>query len=443
MHVVVIGAGEVGSNIAASLADSHDVVVLDVDPDRVEALTYSTDVLAVEADGTSIDALEDAGVADADMLIASTDDDETNLVACSTAKVLGDAFTIGRVRNRDFLETWRRSNGVFGVDFMVCTNLLAAEAIVSVAGVPAARDVDPFAEGRVQMAEFDVTVDSPIAGQTVREADRFEALTFAGIFHGDDVTIPHGDTVLEADSKVVVIGTPESVRAFSESVAPDAQLANEVVVIGGGAIGEETARLLEERGIHPTLIDNDERRARSLAEELSDTVVLCHDETDVEFLLREHVDKADLAVVTLDADERTLLVALLAKQIGTRRAVAVVQTGEYVDLFEAVGVDVAINPREVVAEEITRFTHDRRTENVAMIESDRAEVIEIEIDEESVLVGRPIREAIGDVPEGVVVGAITRNGEVITPRGDTVAQSGDHVIAFVDTRVVDEVLSAF
>jgi len=442
VRVLVIGAGEVGSSISASLADAHDVVVVDVDGERVESLTYSHDVLAIEGDGTSLSTLEEAGVAEADMVIASTDDDETNLVACGTAKTLGDAFTIARVRNTNFLRTWRRSEGAFGVDFMVCTNLLTAEAIVRIAGLPAARDVDPFAGGRVQMAEFEVGDESPIAGQTVEAADRWDSLTFAAIIDDEDVTVPHGDTVIEAGSKVVVIGTPESVREFAEALAPDERRARDVFVIGGGSIGYETARLLGEAGLDPRVVHDEEARAREIAEAIPDAVVLCHDPTDAEFLLREHVADADLAVVSLDSDERTLLVALLAKQIGTGRTVAVVETGEYVRLFEAVGVDVAVNPREVVAEEITRFTHEGQAENVAVIESDRAEVIEIEVADDSVLAGRPIREAAEDFPRGVVIGAITRNGDVVTPRGGTVIEPGDHIVVFADASVVDEVLSS-
>lgn len=441
MDVVVIGAGEVGSSIAADLADHHKVVVIDIDGERVDALTYSHDVLALEGDGTSLAVLEEAGVPDADLLIASTDDDETNLVACSSAAVVSDAFTIARVRNTNFLDTWRRSHGAFGVDFMVCTNLLTAETIVRIAGLPAARDVDPFAGGRVQMAEFNVVEDSPIAGQTVEAADQVEGLTFAALIDDSDVTVPTGETVIRAGAKVVVIGTPESVGEFAERVAPDSERTRDVVVLGGGAIGSETVRLLCERGVDPTVVEADEARASAIADDCADATVLQHDPTDVEFLLREHVDKADLAVVTLDTDERTLLVSLLARQIGTRRTVAVVDTGEYVNLFEAVGVDVAINPRELTAEEITRFTREQRTENVALIESDRAEVIEVEVDADSILVGRPIREAVADLPSAVVIGAITRNGEVIAPRGDTVVEPNDHVIVFVETPKVDEVLA--
>jgi len=165
VQVVVIGAGEVGGSIATSLDDQHEVIVIDIDGERVESLTYSHDVLAIEGDGTVLDVLERANVESADMVIASTDDDQTNLVACSTASILGDSFNIARVRNSNFLNSWRRSDRAFGVDFMVCTNLLTAETIVRISGLPAARDVDPFAGGRAQMAEFHVEEHSPIAGQ--------------------------------------------------------------------------------------------------------------------------------------------------------------------------------------------------------------------------------------------------------------------------------------
>ncbi|MFB6296214.1 MAG: Trk system potassium transporter TrkA [Halobacteriales archaeon] len=437
MRILVIGAGEVGSSIASSLSESHEVVVVDLDAERVEQLNYSQDVLAVQGDGSSIAVLEEAEAGKADMVIASTDDDETNLVACSTAKVLSEAFTIARVRNTAFLDTWRRSKGVFGVDFMVCTNLLAAETIVQVAGLPAAHDAESFADGRVQMAEFDIDEGSPIAGQTVSEADRFEELTFAAVIEDGEVAIPRGGTVIPPGSRVVVIGTPESVRAFSENVSGGEDATDDIVVIGGDAIGEETTRLLADRGIDPTLIEADEDRARALAEEIPDAVVICHDATDAEFLEREHVDDADLVVVSLGSDERTLLASLLVKRLGATRAVGVVESGEYVDLFEAVGMDVAVNPREVVAEEITRFTRERETEKVAVIESDRAEVIEIQINGDSVLAGRPIREVTDDIPDGVVIGAITRDDEVITPRGETVIQPDDHVVLFADTAVLD------
>ena len=436
MRVIIVGAGEVGSSIAASLADTHEVVVVDTDSERVDALTYSLDVLAIQGDGTSLDALREAGVEEADMIIASTDDDETNLVACGTAKTVDDPFTIARVKKVEYLETWQHAEDqrAFGVDFMVCTNLLTAQDIVRVVGLPAARDVDPFAGGTVQMAEFEVTEGSPVADQTVREADRFDSLTFAAILRNGDVTIPRGETRIGVDDKVIVIGSPESVQGFAREVAPrETPSRNEdLVIIGGSEIGYHTARLLEARGLHPRLIERDADRARELAERLPDTVVMQSDPTDAEFLAREHVDEADAVVAALESDEKNLLVSVLAKQLGARRTVAIVETTEYVSLFETVGVDVGVNPREVTAEEITRFTRELHTENVALIEDDKAEVLEVEVDDDSVLVGRPIREAVADLPEGFVLGAITRDREFVVPRGDTIVEPGDHVVAFVE-----------
>jgi len=221
VHVVVIGAGQVGSAIAKGLAASHEVVVVDIDAERVDALQYDADVLAVEGDGTELEDLQAVDIERADLLIASTDDDETNLVACGTAKTVGDPFTIARAKSSKYLTTWRKSDGAFGVDFMVGTNLLTAEGIVRVIGLPAASEVESFADGQVQMAEFTIPEDSPVAGQTVQEADRFESLTFAAVFRNGDAVVPRGGTRLNNGDEVVVIGSPESVRLFAAAVAPD------------------------------------------------------------------------------------------------------------------------------------------------------------------------------------------------------------------------------
>lgn len=444
MRVVIVGAGEVGSNIAASLADSHDVVVVDVDPERVEEVKYSLDVLAIEGDGASIDTLEEAGVADADLLIASTDDDETNLATCGTAKALGDPFTIARVKQVGFLRTWERSRGAFDVDFMVCSNLVAAEDIVQVIGLPAAVNVEQFAQGLVQMAEFEIGESSSVAGQTVSEADQYELLTFAAILRDDDVEIPDGDSRIEAGDRVVVIGMPKAVQEFALTAAPTRMPndATNVFVVGGGEIGFQTAQLLQERGLSPRLVERDPERARELAEQLSETVVLQMDATDTDALERENVGTADVVVAALDSDQNSLFAALVAKRLGAKRAVAVVEDGDHRDLFETVGVDAAVNPRVVTAEEITRITREETAEKLTFIEDDRAEVFEVEVDGDSVLAGRPIRESVADLPRGVVVGSIVRDRELVSPRGDTVVEVGDHVVLFVDSSVAEEVTAA-
>ena len=441
MRVVIVGAGEVGSNIAKSLADAHEVVVIDIDRERVDSLTYDLDVLAIQGDGATLSTLREAEVRQTDMLIASTDDDETNIVTCGTAKTIADPFTIARVRSTKFLDTWDNAEGALGVDFMVGTNLLAAQNVAQVVGLPGAHDVDTFADGQVEMAEFEIPAESPVATQTVSEADRWPELTFAAVLRDDDVVIPTGETRIEPDDAVIVIGSAESVHEFAGAVEPAADAQRDVLVVGGSAIGYHVARLLEERGLNPRLIERDHERARELAEKLPETTVLENDATDREFLLREHVAEVDVAVAALESDEKNLLAGLLTKRLGADRSVAIVEEGSYVPLFEAVGIDVAVNPREAIAEEITRFTRERHTENVAVIASDRAEVMEIEVDADSVLVDRPIRESVADLPKGVVVGAITRDGAYAQPRGDTTIHADDHVVLFVDATVIDAVTS--
>ncbi|PSQ14485.1 Trk system potassium transporter TrkA [Halobacteriales archaeon QS_7_68_65] len=440
MRVVIVGAGQVGSSIAASLDADHEVVVVDNDAERVESLTYSLDVLTVEGDGASLATLREAEVGAADLLIASTDDDETNIVACATAKTTSDAFTVARVKRTNYLDTWQAAGGAFGVDFMVCTNLLAAETMVRVIGLPAARDVDVFAEGRVMMAEFCVPEGSPVAGRTVAEADHFPELTFAAMLRDGDVVIPKGETTIEVDDELIVIGSPENTRMFAGDLAPGRdEDGHDVVIVGGSEIAVEAARLLENRGLYPRLVERDPDRARDLAERLADTTVMASDATDREFLRREHIDDADVVIAALGSDEKNLLASLLASRIGVARTVALVKTAEYTDLFEAVGVGAAINPREATAEEIIRLTRDDETENVAIIDHDRAEVLEIEVGDDSVLADRPIRESAADLPARVTIGAITRNDEFVTPRGDTVVEVGDHVVVFAEIDAIDAV----
>jgi trk system potassium uptake protein TrkA len=440
MHVVIIGAGEVGTSIAGSLAPDHDVVVVDKDKSRTDQLKYELDVLTLTGDGTSLAIQERASVADADLFLACTDDDRANLVACGTAKAIDDPFTIARTKSVEYLRTWERNEGAFGADFLVCSDLQTAENIVRIIGLPAAIDVDPFVGGLVQMAEFEITDDSPITGQTVAEADKFESLTFAGLFREGRLVLAGGDTVIESGDRAVVIGSPKSVQAFAMDIAPDTvpDSAEDVVIAGGSEIGYHTARLLEQRRFSPRLIEQEPERARFLAEELPGTHVLKHDATDTEFLVRENVDDAEVLVVTMGSDEQCLLVSVLAKRIGVDRVVAVVDNVEYVTLFEEIGIDVAVNPRGITAQEITRFRFESVAENLAVLEEGQAEVLELELGADSGLIGTPIQDLDREIDGQFVVGAITRGRSLITPRGDTELQSGDSIVAFAETDAVEE-----
>lgn len=434
MEVIIIGAGQVGESIARSLQSDHHVTLVETDPRRADRMQVELDILVVEGDGTELEVLEEAGVESADMLLASTDSDEVNIVACASAKAVSDVFTVARVKASKYLTTWEQTPGTFGIDHMVCTDLLTAKEIVALVGLPAAHDVERFSDGLVVMAEFDVYAESDIAGQTVAEADRFESLTFAAIIDDDSVEIPTGDSVIEVGSRVVVIGSQSSIQTFANGLGHNgvSDGNGEIVVVGGTEIGYHVARLLSDRNVNTRLIEPDPDTARRLAEHLPQTRVIRSEATDVGFLEAEDLDDADVLVASMASGEQNLLECILADGLGIERTIAVIDDPRFIDVFEDVGVDVAISPRHVVAEEITRFTQGWQTENLALLESDMAEVAEIEVTEDSPLAGKSIEVGLDIVDSPVVVGAITRNGQFVIPRGETVLHPGDHIVVFFE-----------
>lgn len=444
MRIIIVGAGEVGSSIAANLAPSHDISIVDEDPALVEQLTYSLDVLAVEGDGTNLDVLREAGIDRAEMVIAATGSDETNIVISGTVKTITEAFTIARVKHHRLLSTWEQSEGALGADFMVCTDLVTAESIFRISELPNAHHVDVFSDGLVRMADLEIGPDSPLVGKSIEEADQYHSLTFAAIWRQGAMIVASGETMVEAGDRIVVIGSADTVRSFAFEMATEHEREIEdIVIIGGSKVGHQTARVFEMHGYQPRLIECNHERARYLAEELSNTIILESDAKDRQFLHRENIDEADVVITCLDNDEKNLLVSLLAKKMGAKRTAAIVETADYADLFEAVGVDIAVDPRLETAEEIVRFTHKGPTKKVSMLQQSRAEILEVEIGSDSAVAGNRIVDVIEDLPSGVVIGAITREGELITPRGETVFEVDDHVVVFVDAAVLDEVVTQF
>ncbi|AGB31685.1 potassium transporter peripheral membrane component [Natrinema pellirubrum DSM 15624] len=440
MHITIIGAGEVGRTIAATLADLHEVVVIDCDEQVAEELTYAHDVLAIHGDGRDIEILREAKINRADLVIACTDDDDVNTVICATVTMITNAFTVARVRHRTLFETWNNHPGAFGVDFMICTDSLTSEAVFRISGLPAAQEVDTFANGLVRMATFETDPESPFVNQTVREIDLDKSVTVAAIFRDDELVLPTGETVIQSTDRIVVIGSASGVTNVANRISVSSRSpTDEVVIAGASEIGLQIARLFEEHGYHPRVIEQDPDRARNAAEALSRTTVLEGDPADIGFLERERIEDADLVITALPDDERNLLVSLVARQLGVSETVAIVENIEYTELFETVGANVTVNPREETAEEIIRFTRLVPTEKIVLLDHDSAEVIEIVVTEESILAGREIRDSTASLPDGVIIGAIARTGELVTPRGTTVIRPEDHVILFVDTDALDEI----
>ncbi|WP_263785951.1 Trk system potassium transporter TrkA [Salinibacter grassmerensis] len=445
MKVVVIGVGQVGSSVAHALAGEHEVIAVDKNADRLEKIRSETDVLTYEGNGARVDVLESAEVQDADLVIGSTSDDRSNILICSTARAMNrGAFTIARVAETEYLATWSQLREAFNVDFMVGADHLTARNIVEVVGLPTARNVEHFGQGRVVMAEFTVPEASPIAGKTVEDLRLTDGVNFVAVFDDEHMEIVRGTTCLRPGIRLLVIGRPRQVEEFAGTLTPktSVQSARRIMILGGGEIGYQTARMLEQRGLQPRLVEKDPDRAHALAQELPDTLVLQDDATDPKFLRRQGVADTDLVVSALTPDERNLLTSTLSRDLGAGRVLSVVHRDVYESVFTSSGIDTTVNPRREVIEEILRHTRVRGIEKITFVERDRGEVVEVELTAESPLVGHPIEEAVETVPHNFVLGAVIRDGEVLIPRGQTVLKSRDHLVMFVETDVSAEVLEA-
>jgi trk/ktr system potassium uptake protein len=441
MKIFVIGAGQVGSTVVEALHHEHQITLIDLDRSRLQSLAHQYDISTAEGNGASRRTLQDAGIRDADLLIACTSRDEVNIVAATLAKkVSPETLTIVRTANVEFLELWQERE--LDVDFMVSSELETAHAVSRIIGIPAARQTDVFADGQVQMVEFDVVKaedSNAVVGRQLREAAIPAESKVASIIRGDRMIVPRGDESILAGDRVVIIGSPEAAKSWSEILAPRERRVDDVVIVGAGQTGVAIATLLLAQGIRVRLIEAKAERARQVAEELPDVRVFHATGSDPDFLERERIGESRAAVFAMPDDAKNMYAALLAKSHGIGLTIAIVHERITEHLSERAGIDVAINPRTVTAEEIVRWAHDPRTRQVTMLEGDRFEILDITVRDESKLVGKPFKE----LPmTGSLIGAIVRNGSAIFPHGGDMLEPGDRAIIFTESARVHEVEKA-
>jgi trk system potassium uptake protein TrkA len=431
MRIVVVGAGHVGATIVEALHDEHDIVVVDLSAARLRELSHAYDVRTVEGNGAGRRALEEAGVQEADLVLASTARVEANLVAAMLVRHLSSAKTIVRTTDVEYLEAWREK--LIDVDFMVSSELATAQEIASAIAIPAARDTAMFAAGQVQLAEFDVPREDGatrgLVGRPLGTATLPEDSTVACIVRdGELVPTRSGTSVLPGD-RVVVIASPAGAREWSAQLLPDAPRIDDVVIFGAGRTGAVAARELLGRGIRVRMVEPDAERARRAASALPRGRVFHCSGLERDFLRQERIGEAGAVVAATGNDATNLYVAALAQSLGVRYTLGLVDDPKSVAVFEQGGVDVVVNPRSSTAEEMIRFAHDPRTRQVAMLDDDRFEVLDIVVRPESRLANVRFR----DLPQtGSVIGAIIRDGVASFPHGDDVLQPGDRAIVLVE-----------
>lgn len=451
MKVLVAGAGQVGFNIARYLcATGYDVTIIDQRPELVQKIGDSLDIQAMVGFASHPGVLEEAGAADADMLIAVTQVDEINMVACNVAHTLFNVPTkIARIRQQAYLETrWQdlfRSQHV-PIDVIISPEVEVARAIALRLEVPGAVNCVTFAEDKVRLVAVLAGPDCPVNDTPLRQLTYLFPdlhLVVVAIGRGERFFIPEAeDLILAGDEVHFVVETANIGRALS-AFGYEERLSDRLVIGGGGNVGLFLAREIER--LHPELgvkvIEGNPARAEFVADQLNRAMVLKGDVRDREVLEEANVPAASAMVTVTNSDEVNIVAGLLAKALGCRRSLALVNNGTYNLISRSIGLDVAINPRDITVSRILQHVRRGRIKAVHAIGDGAAEVYEAEALETSQLVGRPLREA--RLPGGIIVGAVVRKGEVIVPRGDTLIRGGDRVVLAARKDMVKRVEQLF
>ena len=432
MKIVILGAGQVGSSVAESLAsEQNDLTVVDLDLKRLRALQDRLDLRTVSGSGAHPSVLVEAGIDDADLLIAVTQSDETNLVACRlAARMFNVPRRIARIRATDYLANERVLGEEFEVDLAICPEQILTDYIVKLVEFPEALQVLDFAGGKVSLVAVRAFRGGPLVGRQLKDL-RTQSTRIVAIFRGDRSIVPEGQTVIEAGDEVFCLAASGHIREVMHELRRMDRPVRRVMIAGGGNIGLRLARALE-HDYSVRVIEHNNRRCELLAARLSKALVLTGDTTDEELLEEEGIAEMDLFVAVTNDDENNIMSSLLAKRMGARRVVSLINRRSYVDLLQAGEIDIAISPAQATIG--TLLAHVRRGDVVAVhsLRRGAAEALEAVAHgdrESSRITERRIEEI--DLPAGTTIGAIVRGDEVIMAHHDAVVRAEDHVIVFV------------
>lgn len=452
MKIVILGAGQVGGSVAHILAsEANDVTVVDANPERLQALQDRLDIRTVRGPASLPTVLEQAGTADAEMLVALTDSDETNMIACQVAYTLFNTPTkIARIRSGSYTlyrEQLFRDDAL-PIDVMISPEQLVTDYIQRIIEHPGALQVLDFADGKVRLVGVRAYEGSALIGQALRTLpERMPGIDtrVAAIFRQGSAIIPEGDTVIEPDDEVFLISARKNTRIIVSELRKLDRMVKRIIIAGGGNIGARLAQGMEDR-FQVKVIERNAATAKRLSEQLDRAIVLHGDAADENLLRQENVEHVDVYCAVTNDDEANILSAMQAKRMGARKVMALINLLSYVELVESSGIiDVAISPQQATIGSL--LTHVRRGDVVKVhsLRRGAAEAIEAIAHGDyktSKVVGRRIEEI--RLPPGTTIGAIARGDEVVMGHHDTVIEADDHVILFlIDKKRVPEVERLF
>ncbi len=435
MKIVIVGDGKVGYALTKSLSEEgHDVVVIDNNRKILLSSQEELDVAVVDGNGASVEVQREAGVASADLLIAATNMDETNLLCCMVAKKLGCKHTIARVRNPEYDQQIRFMRDELGLSMVINPEKAAALEIFRLLQFPTFLKRDSFARGSAELVELKLKEDNPLVGKPLQQfrmiAD-VNALACA-VERDGGIYIPKGDFILRAGDKVTIAADAADLVRLIKNLKVYSPKAQHVMIIGGSRTATYLAQRLIRSKIRLTIIEQDEKRCMDLSEALPQATVIHGNGTDKKLLLSEGIAATDAVVTLTGIDEENLIVSMFANYVGVPKSITKINRTEYNPIFESMGIDSIVSPKLLTANEITRYvramedTTGGSVITLSRIVDGKAEALEFSVKGEGGFIDKPLYKL--KLKKNILIAAIIRARRVIIPSGSDVMQKGDTVI---------------
>lgn len=440
MKIVIVGAGEVGFHIASHLAhENKDVVVVDKNADALRRVSENIDVQVVLGSGSSPVVLAEAGIKSADILLAVTNKDETNLVACLMASILSPSTKkLARIRNADYDDYHEHfQNHAPHIDTVINPEIEVVKTIDRLMQVPGAVDVGEFADGRIKFIGVYLEETARLAGVQLSDLQSMlgdERPLIAAVVRDDELIIPRGTDRLMAGDLVYFISEEDKLYAALAVFDKHAQPLNRVLIIGGGRIGFRLAALLDQRSIQCKIIERNPDRCSLLAQKLNKVVVLCGDGSDQSLLAEENIQDIDVVITLTDDEETNILASLLARRMGARKSITKISKFSYLSLMTTIGIEQVVSPRLSAINSILQHIRRGKVISAISIKGEQAEVMEAVAMETSDIVSKPLKRV--SFPKGAIVAGIIRQEKIIIPSGESVIEPGDRIIIFATRKAI-------
>lgn len=430
MKIIIIGCGKVGRTLAQQLSEEqHDIVLVDTNAEKLQEVTEEIDAMTLVGNGASIGVQKEAGVEDADMLIAITNSDELNLLCCLIAKKVSKCETVARVRNPIYSEEINFIKERLGVSMSLNPELATATEMARLLRFPSAIQIDTFAKGRVELLKFKVKPEFDMDGL----ADKFKCdILICGVERDGEVTIPGADFILKDNDLVSIVASPTNSAAFFKKIGQGTNQVKNALIVGGGTLGYYLAKQLLSMKIRVRIVEKDAKRCEELSELLPEAVIINGDGTDKKLLLQSGLEAAEAFITLTNIDEENIFLALYAKDQSHAKLITKVNRFAFDNIIEKLDLGSVIYPKYITADYILQYVRAMQNsigsnvETLYQILDNQAEALEFSIREDGPVVGVPLMDLA--LKKNLLVACINHNGRIIIPRGHDQIQVGDTVI---------------